>query len=330
MDQDRSYFETDPAIDLIRQNIPDGKPDWTENIALTVYDPRANVSLFGHLGRLQPDRRIWEGLSLLYLPDGSAYANRSLGLSLGAARNGDYHYQPLIPGKLWRYTFNGVAQRVNPEDLRRRAVADEPFVEAGYDLLFEAIEPVFNMHKSDLASERMHLEHAGRMRGVVKIGGQAFEMDCTAYRDHSMSQRTFTTLDSETWVNAAFPSGRVFSALEVSRGERGILEGHTYEDGEMRLAHPFEVPSLADLAGNPASGVIVFERDAGRGEIHWELAAAPYVPFQLLRPVGMRAGVDHADKTSCVVLECPARFIWDGEVGYGWLERTRPLGALRG
>jgi hypothetical protein len=329
LDQDRSFFETDPAIDLIRTSIPEGKPDWTENIAWTMHDPKCNVSIFGHLGRLQPDRRIWEGFSLLYLPDGSAYANRSLGVSLSEARNGHYHYQPLIPGKLWRYAFNGVAQRVKPEALHRRAVADEAFEETGYDLLFEAIEPVFNMHKSDLASERMHLEHAGRIRGVVKAGGRAFEIDCTAYRDHSMSQRTFTTLDTETWAHAAFPSGRIFSLLEVMRGDRRILEGHIREDGTMHLAHPLAIPTLADLAGNPDSGVIRLESGGGRVEIRWELVKAPYVPFQLLRPVGMRAGIDPADETSCVVLECPAKFIWDDEIAYGWLERTRPLSALR-
>ena len=222
MDQDPSYFETDPALDRIRTSIPEGKPDWTENIAWTMHDPKTNVSIFGHLGRLQPNRRIWEGLSLLYLPDGSAYANRSLGVSLSEARNGHYHYQPLIPGKLWRLTFDGAAQRAEPADLRQRAIGDEVLEEMAYDLLFEAIEPVFNMHKSSLPSARMHLEHAGRMRGVVKIGQEAFDIDCTGYRDHSVSQRTFTTLDSETWAHAAFPSGRVFSLLEVTRGDRRI------------------------------------------------------------------------------------------------------------
>jgi hypothetical protein len=328
LDQDPSYFETDPALDRIRTSIPEGKPDWTENIAWTMHDPKTNVSIFGHLGRLQPNRRIWEGLSLLYLPDGSAYANRSLGVSLSEARNGHYHYQPLIPGKLWRLTFDGAAQRAEPADLRQRAIGDEVLEEMAYDLLFEAIEPVFNMHKSSLPSERMHLEHAGRMRGVVKIGQEAFDIDCTGYRDHSVSQRTFTTLDSETWAHAAFPSGRVFSLLEVTRGDRRILEGHIRRDATMHVAHPLEIPTLADLAGNPASGVISLECGGGRIDIPWEIITASYVPFQLLRPVGMRAGVDHADKTSCVVLECPAKFLWDGEIGYGWLERTRPLSGL--
>ena len=329
MNADASEVEFDPAIDLIRASIPEGKPDWTENIAWTLYDPKTNVAIFGHLGRLQPDRRIWEGFSILYLPDGSAYVNRSLGVSLSEARNGDYHVQPLIPGRLWRYTFNGVAQRVKPAELHRRAVADETFEATCYDLVFDAIQPVFNMHHSTIASERMHLEHAGRMRGAVRAGGQVFDIDCTGYRDHSMSQRTFTTLDSETWANAAFPSGRVFSILEVSRGERRILEGQLYEHGQMRLAQPLIVPQLADLAGNPGSGVIRIECDGKRHDIQWEIVPAAYVPFQLLRPVGMRAGVDPADETSCVVLECPARFTWDGEIGHGWLERTRPLRSLR-
>ena len=326
--QDPSYFETDPALDLIRTSIPEGKPDWTENIAWTMHDPKSGVSIFGHLGRLQPNRRIWEGLSLLYLPDGSAYANRSVGVSLSEARNGAYHYQPLIPGKLWRLTFDGVAQRVEPTDLYKRAIGDEAGEEVSYDLLFDAIEPIFNMHKSQPGSDRMHLEHAGRMRGVVKTREAAFNIDCTGYRDHSMSQRTFTTLDSETWAHAAFPSGRVFSLLEVTRGDRRILEGHIRRHGAMQLAHPLDIPTLADLTGNPASGVITLESGGEHIEVSWGIIMAPYVPFQLLRPVGMRPGVDHADQTSCVVLECPTRYLWDGEIGYGWLERTRPLSSL--
>lgn len=329
LDDHSAAFETDPRIDLIRDRIPDGKPDWTENIAWTMCDPGAGVGIFGHLGRMQPDRRIWEGLSLIYLPDGSSLANRSLGISLAEARNGEYHYQPLVPGRLWRYAFRGVAQRVRPDDLRRRPVGDEPFEEASYDLLFEAVEPVFNMHRSDAASERMHLEHGGRMRGVVCAGGRRFEIDCTAYRDHSVSQRTFTTLDSETWAHCVFPSGRVFSLLQVTRGERHILEGHVYRDGTIQVARPLDVPDLADFAANPRRGVISLESGSERLDIRWETLAAGYVPFQLLRPVGMRPGVDRSDPTNMVVLECPTRYEWDGEVGHGWLERSRPLRALR-
>lgn len=320
----------DPAIDLIRDAIPDGKPDWTENIAWSMCDVKAGVSIFGHLGRMQPDRRIWEGLSVIYLPGGVTLMNRSLGVSLDAARNAEYHYQPLSPGRIWRYSFAGVAQRVRPEELRKRPMVDEAFEQASYELMFEAVQPVFNMHNSDRSSERMHLEHGGRMRGVVTALGKRFEIDCMAYRDHSVSRRTFTTLDSETWANCVFPSGRVFSILEVRRGDKLLQEGQIFRDGVMKIARPLSIPDLHDLAANPGRGQISIECDAQRHDIRWELVDAGHAPFQLMRPVGMRPGVDHADPTNVIVLECPARYEWDGEVGYGWLERSRPLHTLRG
>lgn len=321
--------DTDLDIDLIRTAIPDDKPDWTENIAWSMCDPVAGVGIFGHLGRMQPDRRIWEGLSIVYLPGGVSLVNRSLGASLAEARNREYHYLPLVPGKLWRYSFYGVAQRVNAADLRRRPVADEHFETLSYDLLFEAVQPVFNMHNSDAQSERMHLEHGGSMRGVVVAGGQRFEIDCMAYRDHSVSRRTFTTLDSETWAHCVFPSGRVFSMLEVRRGDRLLREGQVYIDGLMHHAAPIVMPELEDTAANPRRGLLELESASSRHAIQWETLEANYTPFQLLRPVGMRPGIDHSDRTHVVVLECPTRYVWEGEVGYGWLERSRPLSTLK-
>ena len=51
-------------------------------------------------------------------------------------------------------------------------------------------------------------------------------------------------------------------------------------------------------------------------------------PFNLLRPTGMRPGIDTAERDGMVAVQCPTRYRWNGEVGYGWLERTRRLGAL--
>ena len=319
----------DPRLDLIRDAIPADKPDWTENIAWSFFDPQADVALYGHLGRMQPDRRIWEGLSLIFLPNGQFFANRSLGVNLSAARNAEYDYRPVIPGKLWRYEFNGTAQRVDPAELRRRPLTDAPFEVASYDLTFEALQPVFNMHRSTLASDRMHLEHAGRVHGSVVIGGQRFEIDATGYRDHSMSQRTFTTLDSETWANCAFPSGRIFSILEVRRGERQILEGQVFIDGVTHHAKPLDVPALEDSAGAPHIGKLRIASDAGENVIAWGTLEGRSMAFQLLRPVGMRPGLDWSRTDNVAAIQCPAEFTWNGEVGYGWLERTRPLHSLR-
>jgi hypothetical protein len=321
-------FPTDPALDLIRTSIPEGKPDWTENIAWSMNDPASGISIYGHLGRMQPDRRIWEGLSLIFLPDGGMLVNRSLGVSVAEARNAEYFYEPVVPTKTWRLTFEGVAQRVDSQALRKRPVGDEPFEAASYDLVFEARQPVFNMHRSDIDSERMHLEHGGHIKGTVSAGGRRFEIDCTGYRDHSVSQRTFTTLDTETWSNCVFPSGRIFSILEVSRSGRQLLEGQVYVGGTMQRARPVVVPQLSDSTGSPHAGIITVESESRRHDIHWEARPSRFLPFQLMRPVGMRPGIDRSDPTNLLVVQCPATFRWNDEVGYGWLERTRPLHAV--
>jgi hypothetical protein len=185
------------------------------------------------------------------------------------------------------------------------------------------------MHGSEVASERMHLEHGGRFKGSFTLGGRRIAVDCTGYRDHSMSQRTFTTLDSETWAHCAFPSGKVFSILEVSRGERHVLHGQAYRDGHMLHATAVAVPDLEDSAGHPHHGVIRAATVAGEIELQWETIDRRFVPFNLLEPVGMRPGIDRTRVNAMVAVQCPARFRWDGEVGYGWMERTRPLRALR-
>ena len=320
--------DTDPALDLIRTSIPDGKPIWTENIAFWMHDPHAAVRLYAHLGRMQPDRSIWEGLSIIFLPNGEVLVNRSLGVSVAAAENREYRYRPVVPNQTWTFEFDGVMQRVQPERARARPVVDEPVEAASYALVFEAVQPVLNMHRSDLQSERMHLEQGGRVRGSFVVGGRRIAVDAHGYRDHSVSQRTFTTLDSETWANCVFPSGQVFSLLEVTRGDKRILEGQVYRDGQMQHARPVAVPDLTDTAGSPGAFAITLEVDSKLISIEAETVQSLSFPFNLLRPTGMRPGIDTAEQDGMVAVQCPTRYVWNGEVGYGWLERTRRLGAL--
>jgi hypothetical protein len=319
---------TDPVLDLIRGAIPPEQPDWTENLCWTMHDPGSGISLYAHLGRMQPDRSIWEGLSLLYLPGGGLLVNRSLGVSLAAARNREYDWRPIVPLERWQFRFEGVMQRVSARELCERPLGDEPFEAVAYDLLWEALQPVYNMHGSVPGSERMHLEHGGAVRGSVTVHGQRIAVNCTGYRDHSVSRRTFTTLDSETWAHCAFPSGRVFSLLEVRRGERELRHGQVYRDGRMLEATPLVVPDLANGQGAPHSGVLRARTAQGELELRWEAIEGRHATFSLLQPVGMRPGIDRSRADSMVAVQCPARFVWEGETGYGWMERTRPLRML--
>jgi len=323
-----SQGAADPAIDLIRTEIPSDKPDWTENLCWTMHDPDTGLCLYGHMGRMQPDRSIWEGLSLVYLPDGEILVNRGLGANVRQAKNGEYECEPIVANKVWQFRFEGAMQRTDAQALRTRPVADEPAESVSYRLVYDAVQPVYNMHDADLNSERMHLEQGARVKGHFVIGGRRTEVDCTGYRDHSVSRRTFRTLDSETWANCTFPSGRVFSLLQVSRQEVRILKGQVFDNGRMQVATVDGYPDLSDTAGNPHTGLIRLQTDSGQVEIGVEVADARFVPFNLLSPTGLRPGLDLSNPENMVAVQCPARYTWDGEPGYGWLERVRPNRAV--
>lgn len=322
-------FSTNPAVDLIRTEIPQGKPDWTENICWTMHDPGTGISLYSHMGRMQPDRTVWEGLSLIYLPDGDALVNRALGTSLAEAKNKDYDYKPIVPNKIWQYKFDGMVQRVQPQVLKTRPVSDEPFEQASYDLIFETVHPVHNRYNTDLTSEKMHLEQGGTIKGVIVIGGDRIDVNCTAYRDHSVSRRTFRTLDLETWAHCSFPSGKSFGIMEVRRTEVQIMDGQVYQNGKMQMASAESIADLCDTSGNPHYGVLRLQTDSSDIEIEWETVDSRSVTFNLLRPLGLRPGLDLSNPDYMLAVQCPAKYTWDGEVGYGWLERLRPKKAIK-
>jgi hypothetical protein len=89
------------------------------------------------------------------------------------------------------------------------------------------------------------------------------------------------------------------------------------------------VPDLQDSTGSPHRGTITVETASGKHDILWQTLQPRFAVFQLLRPVGMRPGIDRSDPENMVAVQCPARFDWNGETGYGWMERTRPLRALK-
>lgn len=53
------------------------------------------------------------------------------------------------------------------------------------------------------------------------------------------------------------------------------------------------------------------------------------VPLQLKGPLEMPLGTDWGDERNISIVEGPARVRWNGEVGYGWIERSNRVSRLR-
>jgi hypothetical protein len=99
-------------------------------------------------------------------------------------------------------------------------------------------------------------------------------------------------------------------------------QGFTYVDGEMRLVSPGAMPTVTSPDGAPHA----FEVELGGERISGEVLHA--LPFMLDEPNDLLIGTDLSRPATKVIVEAPCRYTWDGEVGFGWLERSRRIDQL--
>lgn len=75
-------------------------------------------------------------------------------------------------------------------------------------------------------------------------------------------------------------------------------------------------PPLTSALGDPVGFGVTFTSDAGKAELNGRMtnsmAFSFDYPFRM--PMGPRA-------SGAVPVEGPARYTWDGEEGFGWIER---------
>jgi len=313
---------------------PNGIDNWSENLLVWGHDPVAGLSFWTHMSRMTHNPEIWEGVAYVLLPDGDVLVHRSFGTSrTECVVNQEYRYTPVVPGKTWHYRFSGMAQRAKSTDLAQRMIDNEPHEPVSYDLIFDGVHPIFDFAGDDMAEQdwaTMHLEQGGTIRGIMTVKGKNHYINCTGYRDHSVGPRTNAVLLSETWAHVVFPSGRCFSGLQITEeGHKNPLRaGYIYEDGQMKSLKPTLLPELNDANGNPTS----FQVEGSCGERTVKLSGemtGPYMVMTLLVPIGIGSGFDFSSPELTGVVEAPAVFNWDGETGYGWIERIRRVEALK-
>jgi hypothetical protein len=312
---------------------PDGIKNWSENLLVWGHDPKSQLCLWTHMGRMPYDPEIWEGVTYIYLPDGDLLVNRSMGVSrTRAAVAHEYLYTPVRPGQTWHYHFNGLVQRAKPAELAQRLVVNEPYERLSYELIFEGVHPVFDFADGSMAEQSwatLHLEQGGTLRGIVIIGGKEYEIDCTGYRDHSAGPRNYNVLLSETWAHCVFPSGRCFSGIEIiEEGHKNQLRaGYIYEDGKISPLKTTVLPELFDTKGNPRNFRVEAVSDGRQIGMTGEMSDR-YLTLTLTLPSGIATGFDSASPHLTGVVEAPATYNWDGEIGYGWIERIRRVSSL--
>jgi hypothetical protein len=326
-----------PADDLLHAP-PSGVAGWSENLQLVVNDGLAGIAVYVHFSRMVDDPGIWEGILAVYLPDGTLRVSRSFGreAALASASDGQLTFGPVVPIEEWRLRFDGMARILTRAEGAAGPVTQGSVEPLRLDLDVRGITPVWGvgsrhdstatahaMHEQSWA--RMHLEQACRVNGELHLGGRTTPINGMGMRDHSTGPRDYSRIRREAWATAVFPSGRAFCGLWVEEaGAPPFTHGFVFDGTQLSDMDSFEAPLLTSALGDPTDFSVGFSSQQGRAEVTGRMTSS--MAFTLDYPCRMPLG---PRETGAIPVEGPARYVWDGEQGDGWIERiyTRERGS---
>ena len=309
---------------------PPGVANWSENLQLVVNDARTGV--YVHLGRQTDDPGIWEGIVVVYLDGDRLLVSRTFGRApdQAAATSGPLTFRPVDPCRQWQLSFDGMMRPISRAGGAAGPVTDGIVVPVRLDLDVNEHSPIWgvgsqgqaeassSLHDQDWA--RTHLEQACQMSGRLSVPAERIDqvIDNIGFRDHSVGPRDFTHLVEEFWSCCAFPSGRAFVALHVVQDNRAepFDHGFVYDGEKLHDMTSLSGPRLTSALGDPVDFDVRFASGAGEAQLtgHMTNSMAFSFDYPFRMPLGPRP-------TGAVPVEGPARYVWDGEEGFGWIER---------
>jgi hypothetical protein len=199
------------------------------------------------------------------------------------------------PFRQWRLRYRGplyhFEEPARMGDFMQSMLTDIPRKEIEVDLRFEAIHEVFDFHASmkrewlsgaellaklrpryffshlgpalrKLAllrtmSGAQHYEHAGRVEGEVRIGGETHDLKGFGQRDHSWGVRDMRVPTNWRWFSGQFGNELCFNAIKVEVLGLRASGGYVYHDGtvealaswsyEAEMAAPRQGPKRVSL-----------------------------------------------------------------------------------
>jgi hypothetical protein len=156
-------------------------------------------------------------------------------------------------------------------------------------------------------------------RGTVRADGDEWSFTGTALRIHRQGRRDTGGFWGHCWPSALFPSGKGFGALafpERTDGQPTFNEGFVFVGERMIPATLVDAPWIRKLRGRGEDVSLTLRTvDGDDVRIEGETLFTSTMPggSSEFAPALQQAGV---------------RYSWDGEVGYGMMERSIPTDQL--
>lgn len=213
-------------------------PLWNESYWFAWYDPETEISVAARLGLLPV-----QGFANIYVlvTQGPAMVYSMID-----------QRAPLPPFEDKRIACNGyMIEFAAPLDKFRLTYENG---DTGFDVTWEGYSPTAMWPHPPGPVEQIprHIEHAGKVRGTVKIGGRDHAIDCLGRRDHSWGgERNWHRIapwdylsgeiDETFWFNAA--------RVQIAGMPQPITVGCLFDGDEVMMATKIDADVKLDATG---------------------------------------------------------------------------------
>jgi hypothetical protein len=298
-------------------------PDHHEAYWLYGYDPAAKVGHYLYLAAEKDDVLLRRESIFTLLPDGSVLAQNGAGRnSRGVTAAGDrLRLECVAPFRRWRGRYAGPACRLAGEEIIAGPRPGSELVDTVIDIEVESTAPPWNT-EGDWGEQPPSLRYHQfyDARGTVTVAGTVYPFAGPGFRSHSRRRRDMPGFTGHAIISGRFPSGRGFGLLRyratADHPERG--RGFLYLDGVLHDAEVVAWPRLDQAVPSGERLTIELHGGGHQAVITAETIASTFVTPT---PEGRRYGA-HPGGQGTVLSPAFARYHWDGETGYGGLERS--------
>ena len=330
--------ETDEA-----PHAPVEMPQWSENYLSYVYSPESGVGIWFHFSHVPENGRpgLWEEVLYCTLPGDRRLVARTHapgrtpdGAAAGGLTVSGLTFRCHEPFRRWTKHFVGGARLVGAEELQAGPLGDGAHTPVHLDLECTMMSPPFDYGTGSLDQSwgKAHYEQHQEVRGTLRVGDETFAIDGAGMRDHSWGPRDWTKMGRTTWIHAQFPnSGRSFMTVYVAERPPHIPDPLHYtvisDRDSVTNVEVRELPEAFNLTQcEQDAEFVIVTPDGSESRVRTQVLA----PMRMFL-VGDREfalGTTHRrgiPVPSHDYVPAFARVEWDGEVGYGYVERTAEL-----
>jgi hypothetical protein len=322
--------------DTPMKKIPDIE-HWSENFAISAYDPKASIHLHFHIGRWRKDLTLWREVMAIALPDGTAIAHRGIGNARASAMapgGGNLAAEVIEQDNKIHYTFLGGVRRTPRQVVRDQWVGQGPMERLELDLMFISDQPVWDLERvgqTTAYTGREHIEQLGRFEGTIKIGSDKFSISTLCNRDHSRGPRVVDGVKRHSWLQAMFDNGISilgYEAESMNEDAPAFSEACVYQDGKLysaalKLGYRLPLDNPYPRLNEPVPMTVEYEKgnlEIVAEEMRTTISTQYTSPWDLYPGRRSENGVDYRS-----VAHQAVHYRLDGKVrGYGHMERTVP------